>query len=316
MSGLVRSAEVAELRAFCAAVDLGSLGRAARALRVSQPALSKRLRGLEALAGARLLERSPRGVTPTRAGARLYSEARKLLAQADAVEDLLAGLSSEEAPVRVAVSHTIAEFVLPGPLVEFEGRHERHLSVELLIANSPVVRELVAGGRADFGIAGRSEGDNPVDALVEIPFCNDEVVIAVPEAHAWAAREEIDLEELAATPAVVRDPGADSRRSVEAACERRGVVLAQPLAEVGNTTAAKSMALSENAPVLLSLLAVQEAEGLAVLRVRGLRFHRRFVACHLGEATLSAPARALLQHLLALQVGQREELPDRAPVIT
>ena len=44
MSGPIRSADIAELRAFCAAVDLGSLGRAARLLRVSQPALSKRLR--------------------------------------------------------------------------------------------------------------------------------------------------------------------------------------------------------------------------------------------------------------------------------
>ena len=50
MSGPIRSADIAELRAFCAAVDLGSLGRAARLLRVSQPALSKRLRVLEALA--------------------------------------------------------------------------------------------------------------------------------------------------------------------------------------------------------------------------------------------------------------------------
>src|SRR4051795_3862914 len=102
----VRSADIAELRAFCAAIDLGSLGRAARLLRLTQPALSKRLRTLEALAGARLLERSPRGVTPTPAGTRLYLEARKLLAQADAVEELMAGLSDEDAPIRLAASHT------------------------------------------------------------------------------------------------------------------------------------------------------------------------------------------------------------------
>ncbi len=55
----VRSPDIVELRAFCAAADLGSLGRAARLLRVSQPALSKRLRTLETLAGAQLLDRSP-----------------------------------------------------------------------------------------------------------------------------------------------------------------------------------------------------------------------------------------------------------------
>src|SRR5258708_11308399 len=93
----VRSAEVAELRAFCAAVDLGSLGRAARLLRVSQPALSKRLRTLEAISGARLLDRSPRGVTPTPAGARLDVEARKLLVHAETVDERMAGRSCSDA---------------------------------------------------------------------------------------------------------------------------------------------------------------------------------------------------------------------------
>src|SRR3954449_12231557 len=100
MSGPVRSLDIAELRAFCAAVDLGSLGRAARLLRVSQPALSKRRRAMEAVVGTRLVERSPRGITAPPAGTRLYVEARKLLAQAEAVDDLVRGLSGEEAPVR------------------------------------------------------------------------------------------------------------------------------------------------------------------------------------------------------------------------
>ena len=61
MSGPVRSLDISELRAFCAAVDLGSLGRAARLLRVSQPALSKRMRTIETVVGTPLVERSRRG---------------------------------------------------------------------------------------------------------------------------------------------------------------------------------------------------------------------------------------------------------------
>src|SRR3954452_9712132 len=99
MSGPIRSADISELRAFCAAVDLGSLGRAARLLRVSQPALSKRLRVLATLAGARLLDASPRGVKLTPSGARLYAEESKLLAQAETVDALVPGLSAEDAPV-------------------------------------------------------------------------------------------------------------------------------------------------------------------------------------------------------------------------
>ncbi len=299
MRGPLRSADIAELRAFCAAVDLGSLGRAARLMRVSQPALSKRLRTLEGLAGARLLERSPRGVTPTPAGTRLYMEARKLLVRAEAVDALIAGLSGEDAPVRVAASHTIAEFVLPGPLVEFERRRERHLSVELVIANSLVVRELVLEGRAEFGIAAAEAGTGREAVLRELPFCDDEVVVAVPAGHPWTRLDEIEPQELATTPLIVRDPSANTRRLVDAALAGLGLSLAAPLAEVGSTSAAKAAAVAECAPALLSALAMRaDGEALLTRRVRGIRFHRRFMLVLGAEESLSSAARALVQHLL------------------
>jgi DNA-binding transcriptional LysR family regulator len=300
MSGPVRSLDLPELRAFCAAVDLGSLGRAARLLRVSQPALSKRMRALEAVVGTRLVERSPRGISPTPAGAKLYVEARKLLAQAEAVDDLVRGLAGEEAPVRLAASHTIAEFVLPGPLVDFERRRDRHLSVELMVANSVVVRELVRDGRADFGIAAVDRVTENVAPLAESPFCDDEVIVAVPAGHAWAKAGAVPLERFVRTPMVVRDPSANTRRVVEQALAAKGLTLAPPLAEVGSTSAAKATALSEDAPVLLSRLAVGPADGsLVVRRVKGVRFPRRFVMVVGAEETLPAGARALATALTA-----------------
>src|SRR3954471_534592 len=284
MSGPVRSLDLAELRAFCAAVDLGSLGRAARLLRVSQPALSKRMRTMEAVVGTPLVERSSRGISPTPAGTKLYVEARKLLLQAEAVDDLVRGLSGEERPVRLAASHTIAEFVLPGPLVDFERQRERHLSVELMVANSVVVRELVRDGRADFGIAAVDRVAQGVAPLTETPFCEDEVIVAVPSGHPWAEGEEVEVEQFVATPMVVRDPSANTRRVVEEALAKRGLSLAAPLAEVGSTSAAKATALSEGAPVLLSLLALGPADpGLVVRRVDDLRFLRRFAMVAAGE---------------------------------
>lgn len=295
----VRSPEIGELRAFCAAADLGSLGRAARLLRISQPGLSKRLRTLEALAGTQLLERSPRGVTLTPAGARLYVEARKLLAQAEAVDELMSGLPAGDAPVRLAASHTIAEFVLPGPLAEFERRRGRHLSVELIVANSAVVRDMVGEGRAEFGIAAVAAGERPTGSMREIPFCDDEVVVGVPNGHPWATQAEIDPEELVRTPMIMRDPSANTRRIVQAALEERGLRLANPLAEVGSTSAAKATAVSEGAPILLSRLALHSArEGLTARGVAGMRFERRFVLLVGAEETLTAAARALIEHLL------------------
>jgi DNA-binding transcriptional LysR family regulator len=301
-SPLVRPVDLAELRAFCAAVDLGSLGAAARALGVSQPALSKRMRELEALAGTKLLERHARGTTPTAAGERLYLQARKLLAQAEEVEALLVGLRGEQGPVHLAASHTIAEYVLPGPLVDYERRHERHLSVELVIANSVVVRELVRDGRAEFGIAALEPNGDAAAGVRVLPFCDDEVVLAVPRGHPWAERSEIALEELAATPMVLRDPSANTRRVVDAELAQHELSLAAPLAEVGSTSAAIDTALGEDAPVLLSRMALKGEDRLVVRPVADLRFLRKF-AFLLGPRPLSPSGRALLSHLQAITTG-------------
>ncbi|MGN6257977.1 MAG: LysR substrate-binding domain-containing protein [Solirubrobacterales bacterium] len=299
MSKLVRTPELAELRAFCAAVDLGSLGKAARLLRVSQPALSKRLRALEALCGSRLLERSTRGVEPTAAGRELYEAARRLLSEAEAIEALMDGFGAEQAPVRLAVSPTMAEFVLPPLLVEFESRHDHHLSIELAIANSAAARSLTLEGRADLGLV--AAGAGPSDGLCESPFCEDEIVIAVPETHPWAELDAVDPSALVSTPLIMRDPGASSRRVVSEGLEAQGLSPAPPLAEIGSTTAAIAAALSEGAPLLVSSLALDgpQGRGLETRRVAGLSFPRRFVLIHGGEESLPPAAKALAHHLLA-----------------
>ncbi len=301
MSTLVRRLELEELRGFCAAIDLCSIGRSARLLQVSQPALSKRLRRLEALTGSRLLKRSARGTWPTMAGKQLYTAARRLLAEAEAVEMLMEGLLANEAPVRLAASPTMAEVVLPPIMVDLESRHERHLSVELSIANSQAVQALVLEGRADIGIAATAGADPKAARLCEVPFCEDEIVVAVPEAHPWAAVEEVDLTEFVTTQMIMRDPGADSRRAVRDRIEALGLSLAPPLAEIGSTAAAIMRAISEGVPALLSSLALSPPSakpGLMVRRVAGLRFRRRFVLLHSGEEDLPAPARSLARDLL------------------
>ena len=98
--------DINELRSLCVAADSGTLGRAAMRLGISQPALTKRLQGLEQLAGQRLLERSPRGVSLTPAGRRIYEEAGSLLENAMRIEELLAGMRHQAAPLRLAASHS------------------------------------------------------------------------------------------------------------------------------------------------------------------------------------------------------------------
>src|SRR5262249_21051000 len=244
----IRGPEIAELRAFCAAVDLGTLGKAAVSLRISQPALSKRLRSLEAAAGTKLLDRSPGGVEPTAAGRRLYPEARRLLEQADVVERVLESAPRAQAPIELAVSHTIAEFFLPPELVAYQADGRRP-SVQLTIANSGSVRRMVGEGRASMGIAGTGpEGEHEADELEELELLEDEVVLAVPQDHAWFRRKRIPQDLFLSTPMVMRDQDAHVRRRVEAELAERGVTLADPLIEAASTAVAQPGALQRPPP--------------------------------------------------------------------
>jgi DNA-binding transcriptional LysR family regulator len=284
----IRGPEIAELRAFCAAVDLGTLGKAAVSLRISQPALSKRLRALEAAAGTRLLERSSRGVSPTAAGRRLYPEARSLLQQADVVEELLEAAPREKAPIELAVSHTIAEYFLPPELVAYQADGRRP-PIQLTIANSGAVRRMVAEGRAAIGIAasGPQGGQNGVDELEELELLEDEVVLAVPQDHAWYRRKSIPQELFLKTPMVMRDEDAHVRRRVEAELADRGLTPAEPLIEAASTAVAKREAIHRSAPVLLSALSLDEARDRLYRRpVSGLSFPRRFVVICRSLASL------------------------------
>ena len=308
----VRGPEIAELRAFCSAVDLGTVGKAAVSLKISQPALSKRLRTLEAAAGTQLLERSRRGVAPTAAGRRLYPEARRLLEQADVIERLLESAPREQEPIELAVSHTIAEFFLPPELVAYQADGRRP-AVQLTIANSSAVRRMVAEGRASIGIAaaGPGSGQDGADELEELELLGDEVVVAVPQDHAWYRRKQIPQKLFLDTPMVMRDHDAHVRRAVEAVLADHGLTMADPLIEAASTAVAKREALQRSAPVLLSALSLDEARDRLYRRpVAGLSFPRRFVVVCRSLASLARQDRDFLDFIRRRRNQQGSRNPD------
>jgi DNA-binding transcriptional LysR family regulator len=273
----VRVPQLDDLRAFCAAVELGTLGRTAQRLRVSQPSVSKRLKSLETLAGAPLLERSAHGVTPTAAGERLYARARRICTEIEELDGLLQELGGSRETVQLAISHTAAEYVMPRALVLMH--HHSSAPVEVLTANSRVVKRMVLAGEADVGVAA-CMSDEVVEGVVNIPLLYDEIVIAVPLAHPWARRRVISPADLQQSQFVRRDPAAHTRQVVDETLERHGLEPLQAACEVGSTQAAKEEAHELGLPTAMSRLAFSIADNLEIVRVDGLQFERRFCILH------------------------------------
>ena len=279
-----------QLLTYCVAVDLGSIGRAAQRLHLSQPAVSKRLKALEEGVGVALLERSARGVKMTAAGERLYPHARRLLSDMEELTAVLGALGGATESVRLAISHTAAEFMMPRALVLMH--RQTSAAVEVVIANSRVVKEMVLSAQADLGVAACLR-EETIPGVINVALGEDEIVVAVPLGHPWARRREISPAELLATPIVLRDPGAHTRQAIDETLEEHRLGTLTAACEVGSTQAAKDEAHELGLPTLMSRLALAPADRLEIVAVEGLRFRRRFCVFH-QHGRLSAAAAHLI----------------------
>lgn len=148
------------LRAFLRTVERNSVSAAARDLGVSQPAVSKHLRNLEAHVGARLLERSARLVRPTPQGQRLYEASQPALAAIDAaLEDARTEAGSVEGRLRLHAPSCIGVKHLHPIVAAFQAEHPR-VTVDLVLEDRVI--DLV---HEDYDLAlryGRPEGQDLV----------------------------------------------------------------------------------------------------------------------------------------------------------
>ncbi|UOR01167.1 LysR family transcriptional regulator [Leucobacter allii] len=262
-------ASLIELRVLESAARLGSLSAAARELRVTQQAVSHRIRTLERLAGVELLRRSPAGATPTPEGDAVLAWARDVLTAADRLDEGLAGLRGSPArALRIVASQTIAAHLLPEWLVELRRAQTRAGSspdaTALRTANSREAIAAVRGGEADLGFV--ECPDAPHD-LGSLPVRRDRMVVAVAPDHTWAARDAVSLAELASIPLVAREEGSGTRDAFERAAARAvGGAPRAPLVTLATEAAVRSAAAQGVAPAVLSELAVRDDVRLGRIR--------------------------------------------------
>ena len=101
--------ELLDLRAFLTVLDLGGFHKAATALNLSQPALSRRIQSLEAAVGAPLIERTTRHVAATQIGQSIEPLARRLIDELEETVGALTGVGQKKtALVTIACVPTAA----------------------------------------------------------------------------------------------------------------------------------------------------------------------------------------------------------------
>jgi DNA-binding transcriptional LysR family regulator len=250
--------ELHHLRSFVVLAEERHFGRAARRLRIAQPALSQQLRRLEHEVGARLMDRTTRRAELTEAGRLLQRRATEILATVDRTTSDLALLGAGRAGrVRLGFVGTATYDVLPRvaqrlrvelPDVELE------LRGELL---GPALLDAVRDGALDLAVL----RPTPVapDALVVVPLREEPLVAVLPSSHPAASAAAVSLAELAGLPLITHPAGHRSTMAPLVLDTVRRAGLDPEVVEVGETG------------TLVVLVAAGLGVGLVPASVRALR---------------------------------------------
>jgi len=144
--------DLTRLRYFAAAAQAGSISRAAAALHLTQPSLSRQVGLLEQELGQRLLERHGRGVVPTEAGTALLQHAQAIFELAErARADMADRQQNPRGRLTVGLPPRVA-YVIAADLVErFHARYPE-AGITVVEDLSLRLREWLVGGRADLAV--------------------------------------------------------------------------------------------------------------------------------------------------------------------
>ena len=214
--------EILDLRAFLAVVELESFNRAAEALHLSQPALSRRIQKLESSIGAALLERTTRHVSPTALGLELMPLVRRMLEEFDG--SLFA--ARDRGPrrnelVTIACLPTAAFYFLPTVIKQFN-RDYPDIRFRILDLTATEGLQAVLRGEVEFGInfMGTTDPDLIFDRIAEDPF-----VLAIRRDHPLAEKDEVRWEDLLPYRLITVHRSSGNRTMLDATLARANIEL-------------------------------------------------------------------------------------------
>jgi len=212
--------DLTQLRTFVAIAQEGHLTRAAERLHISQPTASNHIRALESQLGVQLFHRTPRGLEPTAAGARLAQSAAQVLGSSMELTSLANQLRASP-HLRLSFAVLFDERLMSRlPALVTWMQHE-HPALELSVEarNSRASKQGIRAGEVDAGFFVASELEEDMDGFA---LSTLEYVVAGP--HAWGERLAVaDWREIAGMPWVVTPKGTATAELVDLLLRPRGL---------------------------------------------------------------------------------------------
>ncbi|QNI34815.1 LysR family transcriptional regulator [Alloacidobacterium dinghuense] len=289
-----------QLRVFHAVATLKSFTRAADAVHLTQPGISKHIKELEEYYGVRLFERRARSIALTQAGEILLAATQQITVCLEKAERQLKELGNAPSRLALAATFTVGLHILPSRLAVFRQQHPQ-IEATLDIFPAKMIEEKLLKDSFDVGLVGHKINNR---SLVTVEFFSDELVVIVPPQHPWASRNrKVRPEELRKESFVATATDSGTRLVVEERLRRNGVKLTK-VADFGNMEAVKRAVEAGLGVSVLSQSVIQRELSAGLLRmlpVAGREMYRKFFLVHRKERYLSPAAHVFIESLSLTQ---------------
>ncbi len=291
-----------QLVVFARVVEAGSVTDAARALNITQPAVSSRLRNLQSLLGEQLYVPSRRGIELTAAGAALLPYARAVAHAMERASHAFAGAIGLPARVAVAVSEAAVPLAVP-QLVRV-AIDDGAIELDLVPCDGRTAIAQVVAGEVELAIA-VAEPDRLDHDLRHRPLLADEIVLVHRDPLLGTSAPLTTLE---SRTVLWQARGSGVRLTAERVLESAGVWPARTL-EVGSTLGVLSAVAAGLGVGLLARTYVETHERAGLVRVTSLTtsdLYARFELIAAPPERLSPAARRVFDSLQAdASAGER-----------
>jgi DNA-binding transcriptional LysR family regulator len=228
--------EIDQIETFLAIVTYGGFHKAAEALRVSQPAISGRVRALEASLGAELFTRGRSHPLLSPAGKALKPHAEQLLRTVAMARQAIHELQPQTGgALRIAASLSVCTYLMPDVMQEYKAANPT-VMVHLRSGNSVQVLKMVLEGEADIGVA-RSLNHPEVETMT---LRDDPLVLVGHRGLRASPKQQVRLEEVESWPLIFYDRGSSDWTLTQGLFRRAGL-LPNVVLEVETIEAAKRM---------------------------------------------------------------------------
>jgi DNA-binding transcriptional LysR family regulator len=236
------------LTCFVAVAEERTLARAAERLHLSQPAISKTLSELEALAGDRLVERGRAGARLTDAGERFLRYALEVTRALESAAAALARTDTPDTPtVRVGALPTAAGGVLAKAIARLHMQRPR-ARVRVRTASNSVLLAALKSGEVDFVVGRMAEPTMMQGVSFELLYAESLVVVVRPE-HPLLELAGGHVSPLALLdyPLVIPDVGTAPRHHTDTFMRERGIASPRRCTETQSMSVARALTLLADA---------------------------------------------------------------------